>query len=139
MSAKLKKFVLTAFCFLFAIDTFAPDRAGLILGTYKPLEPFKSLIFAVGMFESEINPLAFNQVEQAAGFLQIRPIRLLDYNKRTGNNYSMNDLFRYDVSEKIFLYYASQMGPYNFERIARSWNGSGESTIIYWNEVKKFL
>jgi hypothetical protein len=51
----------------------------------------------------------------------------------------MNDLFNYKISEKIFLYYASEIGPYNFERIAKTWNGSGKSTILYWDQVRKFL
>jgi hypothetical protein len=51
----------------------------------------------------------------------------------------MNDLFNYKISEKIFLYYAAEIGPYDFERIARAWNGSGESTNLYWEQVKKLL
>ena len=63
----------------------------------------------------------------------------MDYNIRTGSSFSMNDLFNYKISERIFLYYATEIGPYNFERIAKAWNGSGESTILYWDQVKKFL
>jgi hypothetical protein len=75
----------------------------------------------------------------AAGYFQIRPIRLIDYNKRTGSYYTRKDLFNYKVSEKIFLYYASQIGPYDLEQIARKWNGSGRNTIYYWSRVKKYL
>jgi hypothetical protein len=51
----------------------------------------------------------------------------------------MSDLFNYDISEKIFLYYASLIGPYNFEKIAKNWNGSGPRTAYYWKRVKKYL
>jgi len=51
----------------------------------------------------------------------------------------MNDLFNYYISEKIFLYYAADIGPYDLERIAKSWNGSGKNTTFYWTEVKKYL
>jgi hypothetical protein len=51
----------------------------------------------------------------------------------------MLDLFNYNISEKIFLYYANEIGPSNFERIAKTWNGSGKSTIQYWEQVKRFL
>ena len=51
----------------------------------------------------------------------------------------MKDLFDYKVSEKIFLYYAEMYGPYNFEKIAKRWNGSGPKTYYYWQRVKKHL
>jgi hypothetical protein len=51
----------------------------------------------------------------------------------------MIDLFNYTISEKIFLYYANEIGPNNFERIAKTWNGSGKSTIQYWEQVKRYL
>jgi hypothetical protein len=63
----------------------------------------------------------------------------MDYNIRTGSRYTMNDLFNYSISEKIFLYYAAEIGPYDLERIARMWNGSGETTQLYWEQVRKFL
>ncbi len=94
---------------------------------------------AIGMVETSCDTLAYNPREKAVGCFQIRPIRVEDYNKRTGGNYSMRDVYNYRTSEKIFLFYASQIGPYNFERIARKWNGSGKNTIQYWQQVKKFL
>ena len=91
------------------------------------------------MVETQYDTLAFNPLENAVGYFKIRPIRLVDYNIRTGSTYSMADLFNYKTSEKIFLYYASEIGPYNFERIAKTWNGSGKNTLLYWDQVKKFL
>ena len=78
-------------------------------------------------------------VEKAAGYFQIRPIRLADYNRRTGSKYKMKDMFSYEISEKIFLYFADQIGPYDFERIAKNWNGSGRMTINYWKRIKQYL
>jgi hypothetical protein len=91
------------------------------------------------MVETQYDTLAYNPVEMAVGYFQIRPIRLEDYNNRTGSKYSMDDLFNYWISEKIFLYYATETGPYKFEQIAKTWNGSGKSTIQYWDQVRKFL
>ena len=34
---------------------------------------------------------------------------------------------------------ADQIGPYDFEQIARKWNGSGQLTINYWNRIKEYL
>jgi hypothetical protein len=91
------------------------------------------------MVETQYDTLAYNPLEEAVGYFQIRPIRLEDYNSRTGSTYTRQDLFNYNISEKIFLYYATGIGPYDFERIAKTWNGSGKSTILYWDQVKKFL
>ena len=134
-----KKIISIGFLFTFAFKAFAPSGESLILVRTSPDQPYKSLVHAIGMVETQFDTLAFNPLEGAVGYFQIRPIRLEDYNSRTGSNYSMNDLFNYKISEKIFLYYASEIGPYNFERIAKTWNGSGKSTILYWEQVKRFL
>lgn len=139
MSALFKKIASIAFLLSFALRVFAPTSKSMIVIETSPIEPFKTLINAIGMVETQYDTLAYNPVEEAVGYFQIRPIRLQDYNKRTGNNYTLNDLFRYNISERIFLYYASEIGPYDFERIARNWNGSGKSTILYWNSVRRFL
>jgi hypothetical protein len=139
MKSILKKIVTITFLLFFAIRLFAPTRGFLIIGTASPVEPFKNLVHAIGMVESQYDTLAYNPLEEAVGYFQIRPIRLMDYNIRTRSSYTMNDLFNYYISEKIFLYYATEIGPYNFERIARMWNGSGASTELYWDQVKKYL
>jgi len=139
MSEYLKKIVLVAFLLLSALTAFAPTNGALVILTTAPEEPFKKLIYAIGMVETKFDTLSYNPVEEAAGYFQIRPIRVLDYNQRTGSRYSLNDMFDYNISEKVFLYYASQIGPYNFERIAKNWNGSGKITIEYWDQVRKHL
>jgi hypothetical protein len=139
MKRILKKIVSTCFFLALAFKVFAPAGESFVLVKAAPVEPFKSLIQAIGMVETQFDTLAFNPLEDAVGYFQIRPIRLADYNSRTGNTYSMIDLFNYNISEKIFLYYANEIGPNNFERIAKTWNGSGKSTIQYWEQVKKFL
>lgn len=140
MAINLRKPLLaTLLLFSLVLRAFAPNNEFLVVIDHRPVEPFKQLIHAIGLVETKGDTLAYNPVEEATGFFQIRPIRLKDYNKRTGNKFSMKDLFNYEISEKIFLYYASQIGPNNFEKIARSWNGSGPRTIHYWNRVNKHL
>ncbi|MGA2405820.1 MAG: hypothetical protein ABSF81_03600 [Bacteroidales bacterium] len=117
----------------------APCWDSIIILDYAPIEPYKQLILAIGTVETKGDTLAYNPIENAAGYFQIRPIRLEDYNNRTGSNYTMKDLFIYETSEKIFLYFADQIGPYDIEQIARKWNGSGHLTIDYWNRIKQFL
>jgi hypothetical protein len=139
MLVYLKKLVSFTFLLLLSIRSFAPIYNSLVIVTKPADEPFKKLVRAIGMVETKFDTLMYNPDEEAAGYFQIRPIRLLDYNNRTGSKYTMFDLFRYDISEKMFLYYASEIGPYDFERIAKSWNGKGKETIFYWNRVKKYL
>lgn len=135
----LRKIFSIGFFLTMTYKLFAPASESLIVVRSSHIEPFKSLIQAIGMVETQYDTLAYNPIEEAVGYFQIRPIRLIDYNNRTGSTHSMNDLYNYKISEKIFLYYASNIGPYNFERIARNWNGSGESTLKYWERVKKLL
>lgn len=126
--------------FLFiSLNASAPANMKIAIAANDPVEPFLRLIHAIGMVETKQDTLAYNSIEDATGYFQIRPIRLKDYNIRTGNNLSKKDLFDYFISEKIFLYYAILKGPDNFEQIARSWNGSGDSTLEYWKKVKSYL
>lgn len=134
-----KKFVIVGFFILLTFNAFAPVREEIAIVRPQPAEPFRRLIDAIGVVETGSDTLAWNPEEEAAGFFQIRPIRLEDYNRRTGSSYTMKDMFSYRISEKIFLYYASLFSPYDLETIARSWNGSGEMTIAYWQKVKEHL
>lgn len=73
------------------------------------------------------------------GIFQIRQVRVDEYNRLTGSNYTLSDMFDYKISEKVFLYFASLIGPYEHERIAKAWNGSGPRTEFYWQRVKKIM
>lgn len=136
----VKKLLLTILMIIpFTLRVFAPAEDSLLVFDSNPVEPFQPLIMAIGRVENNGDTLAYNPLEEAAGFFQIRPVRINDYNKRTGSNYTLNDMFNYKISEKVFLYYASQIGHHNFEKIAKRWNGSGPRTIDYWDRVKKHL
>jgi hypothetical protein len=140
MPGILRKIVfLTIILFSISLKVSAPVSGSLLIMDSRPVEPYNRLIRAIGIIETRFDTLAYNPVEEAAGYFQIRPIRLEDYNRRTGNHYTMKDMFNYKISEKIFLYFADQIGPYDFEQIAKKWNGSGHMTIGYWNRIKKYL
>jgi hypothetical protein len=139
MAKHIRKIIAIIPMLLIAFNAFAPSRKEIVVLENPPVEPFKKLIDAIGMVETKRDTLAYNPFEVAVGYFQIRPVRLKDYNERTGSSYLIQDMFNYRISEKIFLYYASKIGPYNFERIAREWNGSGKMTYVYWKEVKKNL
>jgi hypothetical protein len=117
----------------------APGSPVVYILVSEPVNVYKNLINAIVMVESSGDTLAFNLAENAYGAFQIRPIRLLDYNVRTGKNYKIKDCFNYEISKEIFLYYAKNMDYPDLQSIARKWNGSGKMTIEYWGKVKKYL
>jgi hypothetical protein len=139
MSELMKKMVVIICLSIFSLNLFAPTTNALVMEPATSVNPFGKLIYAIGMVETKLDTLAYNPEEEAVGYFQIRPIRLLDYNIRTGSSYTLRDMYDYHIAEKIFLYYASQIGPYNYEKIAKNWNGSGRMTRIYWNKVRKHL
>ncbi len=142
------KSVLIIFFLSLTFRAFAPDINVAFIFVSEPEnqhnnpEPeglFDGLINAVIQVESLGDTMAYNLTEEATGAFQIRPIRLLDYNRRTGSNYQLEDCYNFNVSKEIFLYYTQRIGIEDHESIARKWNGSGKSTLEYWDKVKSFL
>lgn len=124
---------------LFASRAIAPDLDEIAIPRNEPIDLYTRLVQAVIEVESQGDSLAYNPIEQAYGIMQIRPIRLLDYNQRTGSRYKLQDCYKTAVSKEIFLYYAKKIGYPNYEQIARSWNGSGVRTLEYWDKVSAVL
>ena len=83
--------------------------------------------------------MAYNKLENAVGIFQIRQVKVDEYNRLTGSKYVLTDMYSCSNSEKVFLYFASLAGPYQFEKIAKAWNGSGPMTDVYWKRIKKLL
>lgn len=117
----------------------APEAKVAFVFVSAPVNSFDRLVKAIVKVESKGDNEAFNLAEQAVGAFQIRPIRILDYNQRTGKDYKIENCFNYEVSKEIFLYYAISIGYPDYETIARKWNGSGKATLDYWEKVKKHL
>jgi hypothetical protein len=139
IKSSLLKCLLIVFFSLYSFRASAPDIKVAYILVSDRIDVYEKLIKAVVLVESFGDTMACNILEQATGAFQIRPIRLLDYNQRTGNKYEIKDCYNYDISRKIFLYYAMQIGFPKYETIARRWNGSGETTIEYWEKVKSYL
>ena len=136
---RILKCILIVFLLLFTRKAVAPYDKVVYIAFSEPIDPYERLISAIVKVESLGDPLAYNITEQAIGAFQIRPIRLLDYNQRTGNRYKTEDCYNYKISRKIFLYYANQKGFQQYETIAKNWNGSGATTVDYWEKVKSHL
>jgi hypothetical protein len=99
--------------------------------------PYKRIIEAIGAVECSGDTMAYNPIEKATGYFQVRPIRLKVYNQRTGEKLTLKDMFIYEKAERVFLYYASDFNPSDFGAISKEWNKS--VTDIYWNKVNKLL
>ena len=91
------------------------------------------------MVETLGNPLAYNEEENAVGLLQIRQVRIDDYNRRTGSSLTLGQMYDIDLSVKVFMYYASLESPENLEKISTAWHGSGPMTELYWLRIKEYL
>lgn len=117
----------------------APETTVTYILASEPVDAYDRLTKAVVLVESAGDPLAYNLTEEAVGAFQIRPIRILDYNQRTGKNYKIEYCYNFDISKEVFLYYARKIGYPDYETIARNWNGSGKTTQGYWEKVKSKL
>jgi hypothetical protein len=133
------KILLVFFFILISFRAAAPDLKVIFIKKAEPVNAYDRILMAVFHVECHGNLRAYNQLEEATGPLQIRPIRLLDYNLRTGNNYLLEDCYDFNISKKIFLYYALKTGYPNYEIIAKNWNGSGKMTEDYWERIKPNL
>lgn len=139
MKFRYVKCLLILFLSLTVTRVPAPGLNVIYIVAAEPVDPFEILVNAIVQVESLGDPLAYNPEEEAVGAFQIRPVRVLDYNQRTGQNIKIENCYSYEVSKEIFLYYAKLAGYPHYETIARNWNGSGEATTDYWNRVKVYL
>lgn len=122
-----------------AIATTPHEFWGMTILQSEPINPYLRLYEAVRVVESGADTSAYNAKEGATGELQIRQIRMDDYRMRTGKDYHLQNAFNPKISKEIFLYYASQYRPDEYETISKRWNGSGELTKKYWQKVKSEL
>lgn len=137
------KVIFIILLLLVSFKAFAPEFHWLPISIPEKIDPYKPIKYAIGMVEvfkaGKLDTLAVNDYEQAYGYYQVRQCRLDDYYARTGIRYSLQDMLDYDKAERVFMYYATQIGYQNAGKIARSWNGSGPQTWDYWKKVRKFL
>ena len=132
------KTILIIILSLFSGTLYAPGYHSIPLLIDNPANPFEKIIMAIVRIESNGNDSAYNKKENAVGAFQIREIRLKDYNQRTGSNYQLQDCYDYEVSKKIFLYYASKFHPEDIKGICVCWNGVSKENK-YFNKVKSLL
>jgi len=133
MMIKMTLIIILIFMFLPAR---CPEFRTLPIERMEPISRYGKLIKAIVKVESQSGKYLYNLKEQAVGAFQIRQIRVDDYNKRLGTKYVLKDFYGYNLSRKMFLYYADGK---DYETASKNWNGSGRMTIEYWKKVKKYL
>ena len=93
------------------------------------------VIYAIEKVESNLNPYAINEQENALGCLQIRPIMIADYNRITKENLShdiaYNRAMAYIIASTIFNHYIKGIENPTAKHLAFIWNGGGSA----WKRV----
>jgi len=134
-----RRFLFVVTFSLICSGLFAPGNQTTAIAASQAINPFFNLLMAVAMVETLGNPLAYNEEENAVGLLQIRQVRIDDYNRRTGSCLTLDQMYDVDLSVRVFMYYASLGSPKNLEKIAKAWNGSGPMTEVYWTRIRQYL
>ena len=116
---------------LIPVDLFAPKYGAIPILSREPINPYEKIIKAVTIVESAEGKYLYNPAEEAIGWFQIRPIRVEDYNERTGESITHEECYDYEVGRKIFLYYISQIDYRDIKAIAINWNGISERNLYY--------
>jgi len=130
------KITLTIIFLSFFTLCFGPEHQVGYITSVEGINYYDPLIKAVVMVESRNGKYLYNDFEGAVGYFQIRKCRIDHYNKLTGSNYTLNDCYNYELSRKVFLYFAKGK---SYEKAAKSWNGSGKQTLAYWKLVSNAI
>ncbi len=130
------------FLFLILISLFLPT--GSPVGEIIAKKDTK-LVDAIMYVESRGDSMAYNKREDAVGVLQIRPIMLREVNRLLGyDKYTLKDRWSKAKSIEMFEVIRGHTTNPTDEKLARNWNGGWngykkQSTLKYWNKVKKLL
>ena len=130
------RMLTTILILMISIPVFAPEEKSLCVVQPEEINYYALLIKAVVMVESNGNNMAFNPSEGAVGAFQIRQCRISHYNQLTGSNHALIDCYDYNLSRKVFLYFARGK---DYETAARNWNGRWDLTKNYWKQIKSKL
>lgn len=133
----MKKLLLILFIALITGPAgYCPHINPIFIAKSAPIRPLERLWWAQGIIESSGNPMAYNPKEKATGIVQVTPVRLLDYNLRTGKSLSLKDCFNPEISKAIWTFYAKDFYPLDYEGISKAWNCNSEK---YWQKVQAQL
>jgi hypothetical protein len=133
----MKRILFVILLFFTIIVSSSPGRVEMWIVIPKAINQHEAIWKAICQYESKNYPMAYNKRENAVGIAQIRPIRIKDYNQRTGKTYQLNEMYDTSKSKEVFMYYASKLQ--NPDKIIRKWNGSGPKTYEYLKKIKQIM
>lgn len=139
----MKKLLLLIFVTIFFVKVYAPSTEEITVVAGEVIRPYDDLWYAVCQVESGCNAMAYHMERNghaSIGIAQIQQSRVTDYNRRTGSNYKLSDMYDITVSKRVFMHYVSN----NLEQTAREWNAGPSgmrkaSTLKYWSKIKTIL
>ena len=132
---------------LIYIPAFAPnttiDYKEIAIKEFRLTTHKLNVISAIVTIESNGDELAFNELEDAAGIMQTRPIMVKEINQLLGfEKYNLNDRWDAKISKSLFIDLQDFYNPtWDLEIAARTWNGgkngmNKSSTLDYFKKVK---
>jgi hypothetical protein len=132
-----KRLIVLFLMILAPLTTFAPIGTTLIIMEAEMIDFWLPVWQAVKTIESSNNSNAVNVIEGAFGCGQIRQEKLDDFNRATGNNYSLVDCLNESVSYEVFRWHC--VGYKVLNLAVKRWNGKGARAEVYWRKIQKQL
>ena len=123
-----------------SLRAFAPSAKSLWIERIEPIRPYERMLKAIAKIESQNGNknYLFDPSDSSCGDFHIRPIRLRDYNQRTGNRFKMADVYNYDIAKRIVLYYISQCDYRDVKAMSIAHNGVSKRNL-YYQKIQKTL
>src|SRR5665648_776086 len=136
----MKKMKLLLILSLICAGLKAPDYKELVIVRGETVNKYERLIKAIVKVESNNGKYLYNEKEGAVGWFQIRECRLNDFNKNAGKNYTHDEMYHYEKSKEVFLYFTRNR---DYETISRAWcsgeAGTKKASEGYWELIQKAL
>lgn len=134
-----KLFTLIVFIF-FPGQLRAPAKECLIIIRPAPIDLFRVAYAAVAMVETRNNQFEVNFGDPGGGSwgpVQIGVLKLADYNRAHGTNYTLADCINMELSRHIFYWHCSRFNC--IDTAILRWNGGGREAREYLKRVKEYI
>jgi hypothetical protein len=122
--------IILVFAMFFEILT-APPNKTLCIFEGERINPYIRILKAITDIESSNGVILLNKKENAVGWFGIRPIRLNDYNIKTGKHITLKQCYDYEIGKMICMYYISQVDYRDIKGVAVAWNGKSKENKYY--------
>lgn len=132
------KILLIILLFLITCKLFAPGMRSLTIMRDEAIKPYTRMIKAIVRIESMNGKYLFDPKDGSVGWFHIRQIRLTDYDRRTGNHYTLKDCYDYEIAKKICLYYISKCDYRDIKSMSIAWNGKSLHNK-YYHKILEFI